>query len=173
MKNITILAALLISFQVFSQSIKEGVDESKFGTVAASDFDFAGVWQANRYEVVYDRELQKVVLFEFRDSITDIVFIRTTGRKDTKQYELEPLKKNMDSLPHVTLALIDDKYSCFGVARDSSYTFGAKMMLYGADAIQFNEDVPESDRFFGNTYTDTEDLNVFWELIRYYPTQNE
>jgi hypothetical protein len=36
-------------------------------------------------------------------------------------------------------------------------------------AIQFNEDVPESDRFFGNTYTETEDLNVFWELIRYYP----
>ena len=94
MKNITILAALLISFQVFSQSIKEGVDESKFGTVAASDFDFAGVWQANRYEVVYDRELQKVVLFEFRDSITDIVFIRTTG----STYPTTPFLISLDSV---------------------------------------------------------------------------
>ena len=69
------------------------------------------------------------------------------------------------------MALMGNNYSYFGVARDSSYTFGAKMMLYGADAIQFNEDVPESDRFFGNTYTETEDLNVFWEVIRYYLLQ--
>ena len=28
---------------------------------------------------------------------------------------------------------------------------------------------PESESFFGHTYKESEDLNVFWELIRTYP----
>ena len=169
MKNVHIAFFLLFTLSTYSQSIRNGVNEGNFGTVATEDFDFSGVWQANRFEVVFDEEQQKVVLFEFRDSITEIVFFRATRRTDTKQYEMIPLQKGIDVFPYVTMAIIDGEYLCFGVAKDSSYTFNAKVQLYGADAVQFNEDVPESSKFFGHDYKSTEDLNVFWELIRYYP----
>ena len=170
MKNVHILFFLLFTLSLHSQSVRNGsLNEENFGAVAPEDFDFAGVWQANMFEVVFDQEQQKVVLFEFRDSITEIIFFRATGRTDTKQYEMIPLQKDIDVFPYVTMAIMDSEYACLGWAKDSSYTFYANIQLYGADAVQFNADVPESSKFFGHNYKSTEDLNIFWELIRYYP----
>ena len=170
MKNVHIAFFLLFTLSTYSQSIRNGVNESNFGTVATEDFDFAGVWQANRFEVVFDKELQQVVLFEFRDSITNLVFVRVNANEDVRVYKIEPLlAKELYTFPNATLGLLEDEYFMIGAARDSSYEFRADVKLYGADAVQFNEDVPESDVFFGHNYVDTEDLNVFWELIRYYP----
>jgi hypothetical protein len=170
MKNVHIAFFLLFALSTYSQSIRNGVIESDFGAVATEDFDFAGVWQANRFEVVFDRELQQVVLFEFRDSITNLVFVRVNANEDVRVYKIEPLlSKEQYIFPNATLGLLEGEYFMIGGARDSSYEFQADVKLYGADALQFNEDVPESDVFFGRVYTESEDLNVFWELIRYYP----
>lgn len=155
----------------FGQSIRNGVDESNFNIIAANEFDFAGVWQANRFEVVYDTAQEKIVLFEFRDSIPNIVFVRLTGIEDIKAYDIEPLEKRTD-FPHVRIGLVDSSFICIGSARDSSYSFNADLQLYGIDAVQFNEDVPESNLFFNRDYKATEDLNIFWEFIRLYPNSD-
>lgn len=49
------------------------------------------------------------------------------------------------------------------------YEYFSDAMIYGPDAVQLNIDVPESKFFFNQRYKSTEDLNVFWEFIRYYP----
>ena len=157
-----------VTTQMNAQSIRGGVNEENFGITKVSDFDFAGVWQANRFEVVYDTAQKKVVLFEFRDSIPNIVFVRLTGIEEIKAYEIQPIDRKV-SFPYVRIGLIDSTFICFGSARDSSYSFNADLKLYGLDAVQFNEDVPESNLFFGREYKETEDLNIFWELIRYDP----
>ena len=159
---------LVLSVALSAQSVREGVNEANFNLVSAEDFDFAGVWQANRFEVVYDTAQKKVVLFEFRDSIPNIVFVRLTGVEDIKAYDIEPLE-HRTGFPYARIGLIDSSFICIGSARDSSYSFNADLQLYGLDAVQFNEDVPESNRFFGRKYEITEDLNVFWELIRVNP----
>ena len=151
-----------------AQSIREGINEANFNVVRAENFDFAGVWQANRFEVVYDTAQKKIVLFEFRDSIPNIVFVRLTGIEDIKAYDIEPLG-NTANFPYTRIGLIDSSFICIGSARDSSYSFNADLQLYGLDAVQFNEDVPESNLFFDRNYKATEDLNIFWELIRIYP----
>ena len=165
--NLLILLSVLSSI-LSAQSIREGVNESYFNTATASDFDFAGVWQANRFEVIYDTAQGKIVLFEFRDSIPNIVFVRLTGIEDVKAYDIEPLGNRTD-FPYARIGLIDSSFICIGSARDSSYSFNADLQLYGTDAVQFNEDVPESNLFFNRDYKATEDLNIFWELIRIYP----
>lgn len=156
---------LILTITATAQSIREGIKESNFNVVKATDFDFAGVWQANRFEVVYDTVKEKVVLFEFRDSIPNIVFFRLTGIEDIKVYDIEPLE-NRTGFPHARIGLIDGSFICIGSARDSSYSFNADLQLYGLDAVQFNVDVPESNLFFDRDYKSTEDLNIFWEFIR-------
>jgi len=163
-----LIGIVLISNSLHAQSVRYGIYESNFGVVSANDFDFAGVWQANRFEVVYDTAQGKVVLFQFRDSIPNMVFIRLTGIEDIKAYDIEPLDKST-SFPFARIGLIDSSFICVGSAKDSSYSFNADLQLYGLDAVQFNEDVPESNQFFGREYKATEDLNIFWELIRIYP----
>ena len=165
--NLLVLLSV-VSITLSAQSIREGVNEANFNVVSAEDFDFAGVWQANRFEVVYDTAQKKIVLFEFRDSIPNMVFVRLTGIEDIKAYDIEPLDKGT-GFPYVRIGLIDSSFICIGSARDSSYSFNADLQLYGLDAVQFNEDVPESNRFFGHDYEKSEDLNVFWEIIRTYP----
>lgn len=160
-----IVPLLTLSISLSAQSIREGINEANFNIVNAEDFDFAGVWQANRFEVVYDTVQKKVVLFEFRDSIPNIVFVRLTGIEDIKVYDIEPLE-NRTGFPYARIGLIDGSFKCIGSARDSSYSFNADLQLYGLDAVQFNEDVPESNLFFDRDYKSTEDLNVFWEFIR-------
>ena len=158
----------VLSITLSAQSIRDGINEANFNVVNAEDFDFAGIWQANRFEVVYDTAQKKIVLFEFRDSIPNIVFVRLTGIEDIKAYDIEPLLKST-SFPFARIGLIDSSFICIGSARDSSYSFNADLQLYGLDAVQFNEDVPESNLYFGRDYKSTEDLNIFWELIRIYP----
>lgn len=165
--NLLFLQSVL-SIALSAQSVREGVNEANFKLVGAEDFDFAGVWQANRFEVVYDTAQKKVVRFEFRDSIPNIVFVRLTGIEDIKAYDIEPLE-HRTGFPFARIGLIDSSFICIGSARDSSYSFNADLQLYGLDAVQFNEDVPESNRFFGHDYKKSEDLNVFWEIIRTYP----
>lgn len=163
---------LILTITATAQSIREGIKESNFNVVKATDFDFAGVWQANRFEVIYDTAQEKIVLFEFRDSIPNIVFVRLTGIEDIKAYDIEPLDKRTD-LPYIRIGLIDSSFLCIGSARDSSYSFNADLQLYGIDAVQFNEDVPESNLFFNRDYKATEDLNIFWEFIRQYPNSHK
>ena len=168
MKNTFTLIAIFCFITLSGQSVRNGVNEANFNAVSSKDFDFAGVWQANRFEVVYDTAQKKVVLFEFRDSVPNIVFIRLTGIEGIKAYDIEPLDRNV-SFPYARIGLLDSSFVCFGYARDSSYSFDADIQLYGTDAVQFNEDVPESKLFFGREYEETEDLNIFWEIIRYHP----
>ena len=165
--NLLVILTVL-SITLSAQSIREGVNEANFNLVSAEDFDFAGVWQANRFEVVYDTAQKKVVLFEFRDSLPNLVFVRLKGIENIKAYDIEPLE-HKTGFPYARIGLIDSSFICIGSARDSSYSFNADIQLYGLDAVQFNEDVPESNRFFGHDYKTTEDLNVFWEFIRVYP----
>lgn len=171
MKNILSLIFLCSLTISSAQSIREEINEADFNVVRAENFDFAGVWQANRFEVVYDTAQKKIVLFEFRDSIPNIVFVRLTGIEDIKAYDIEPLV-NTAVFPFTRIGLIDSSFICIGSARDSSYSFNADLQLYGLDAVQFNEDVPESKLFFDHDYKATEDLNIFWELIRINPQQN-
>lgn len=163
-----LIGILLFLHSLHAQSVRYGIDESNLGVVSADDFDFAGVWQANRFEVVYDNEQQEVVTFEFRDSINDIVFIRMTRLEEMKAYMISPMNQD-DLFPIARIGLLEGEYICIGSDRDSSYIFSADVKLYGADALHFNEDVPENEKFFGHHYKNTEDLNIFWELIRSYP----
>ena len=55
--NLLVLLSVL-SITLSAQSIREGINEANFNVVDAEDFDFAGVWQANRFEVVYDTTAQ-------------------------------------------------------------------------------------------------------------------
>ena len=168
--NLLVLLSIL-TITLSAQSIREGIKESNFNVIKAVDFDFAGVWQANRFEAIYDAAQEKIVLFEFRDSIPNIVFVRLTGIEDIKAYDIEPLDNRTD-FHFVRIGLIDSSFICIGSARDSSYSFNADLQLYGTDAVQFNEDVPESDLFFNRDYKATEDLNIFWEFIRVYPNRH-
>ena len=163
---------LLFTTQMNAQSIRGGVNEENFGTTSVSDFDFAGVWQGNRFEVVYDSLLNEVVRFEFVDSVMNLVFVRNTG-EDQILYELMPLD-NSDTLTfHRTLLLVDLVQESIDVMNSGNtvvpYQVFSKAVLYGADALQFNVDAPEHDSFFGHSYEPTEDMNIFWEIIRYYP----
>ena len=168
LREFVAIGFLFLNINISAQSVRDGVDESNFGLIEARDFDFAGVWQANRFEVVYDTIKKEIVEFEFRDSINNLVFLRMTGLQDIKAYAIEPIVPGT-GFPYLRIGLFDDEYAGIGFARDSSYQFDTDVKLYGADAIQFNEDVPESESFFGHTYKESEDLNVFWELIRTYP----
>ena len=170
--GLAITFLLLFTTQMNAQSIRGGVNEENFGTTSVSDFDFAGVWQGNRFEVVYDSLLNEVVRFEFVDSVMNLVFVRNTG-EDQILYELMPLD-NSDTLTfHRTLLLVDPDQESIDVMNsgntDVPYQVFSKAVLYGADALQFNIDAPEHDSFFGHSYGPTEDMNIFWEIIRYYP----
>ena len=163
---------LLFTTEINAQSIRDGVNEQNFGTTVVSDFDFAGVWQGNRFEVVYDSVSSEVVKFDFIDSIRNLVFVRNTG-EDQVLYELIPLNKSDTLIFPKSLLLIDLAEETIDVMNlgnvEAPYQVYSKAVLYGADALQFNIDTPEHESFFGHTYGPTEDMNVFWEIIRYYP----
>lgn len=168
------LIALLsvLSITLSAQSIREGINEANFNVVSAEDFDFAGVWQGNRFEVVYDSLLNEVVRFEFVDSVMNLVFVRNTG-EDQILYELMPLDKSDTLTFHKSLLLVDLVKESIDVMNSGNtvvpYQVFSKAVLYGADALQFNVDAPEHECFFGHSYGPTEDMNIFWEIIRYYP----
>ena len=171
MKIKALLVFLLTSPLLASgQSIRNGVDESNFNTITASEFDLSGVWQGNRFEVVYDSLLNEVVRLEFEDSISNLVFIRYTMENDVF-YKLIPLNI-MDTAVLGQITMMRDSTEFFAFSKmnsDIKYEHFSEAVIYGVDAIQLNIDVPESKYFFGKEYKPTEDLNVFWEFIRYYP----
>lgn len=171
MKIKALLVLLLTSpLLVSSQSIRSGVHESYFNTITAPEFDLAGLWQGNRFEVVYDSVLQEVVQFEFMDSITDIVFVRHTANEEIL-YEVIPLNARDTAVLGKIMILKDTgKLQAYSqMDSEVKYEHFSDAMIYGIDAFQLNIDVPESKYFFGKEYKPTEDLNVFWEFIRYYP----
>ena len=91
LREFVAIGFLFLSINLSAQSVRDGVDESNFGLVEERDFDFDGVRQANRFEVVYDTIKKEIVEFEFRDSINNIVFLRMTGLQDIKAYAIEPI----------------------------------------------------------------------------------
>ena len=141
---------LLFTTQMNAQSIRGGVNEENFGTTPVSDFDFAGVWQGNRFEVVYDSLLNEVVRFEFVDSVMNLVFVRNTG-EDQILYELMPLDKSDTLTFHKTLLLVDLVKESIDVMNSGSiivpYQVFSKGVLYGADALQFNVDAQSMSAF--------------------------
>jgi len=52
LREFVAIGFLFLSINISTQSVRDGVDESNFGLVEAKDFDFAGVWQANRFLVI-------------------------------------------------------------------------------------------------------------------------
>ena len=169
LKNI-IIGILLFYNPLYSQSIRDGVSETLFNTVLADDFDLAGTWQGNRFEVVYDSVLNEVVRFEFIDSISNLVFIRHTMEEDVF-YKLLPINRlDTVALGQITVMRDSTKFLAFSqMNSEIKYKYFSDAAIYGSDALQLNIDVPESRLFFDKSYEETEDLNIFWEFVRYYP----
>ena len=169
MKNI-IIGILLFYNPLFSQSIRDGVSERLFNTVSADDFDLAGTWQGNRFEVVYDSVLSEVVRFEFIDSTYNLVFIRHAMEEDVF-YKLLPINRaDTAVLGQITVIRDSTKFLAFSqMNSEIKYEHFSDAAIYGSDALQLNIDVPESRLFFNQSYEATEDLNIFWEFVRYYP----
>ena len=169
MKNI-LIGVLLFSNTLFSQSIRDGVNESYFNKISANDFDLAGIWQGNRFEVVYDSLLNEVVRFEFKDSISNLVFVRHALEEDVF-YKLIPMNRaDTAVLGQITVMRDSTKFLAFSkMNAEVKYEHFSDAIIYGSDAIQLNIDVPESKSLFNQIYKETEDLNVFWEFIRTNP----
>lgn len=170
MKHIVLFIAISFCSILSGQSIRNGVNEEYFNTLKAEDFDLAGVWQANRFEVVYDSVLSEVVRFEFKDSISNVVFVRYSMDGDVF-YKLTPLNPaDTAVLGQITIMADNNKFLAFSEMNTKmKYEHFSDAIIYGPNALQLNIDVPESTFFFNQAYKSTEDLNVFWEFIRHYP----
>ena len=178
MKYCSILSlffATIFALPTYSQSVRSGnLNDANFDLIAADEFDFAGIWKAYAYEVVWNSSKQEVEKFDIVDSLFNVVFIRLTGFED-KTYEIVSLDRKLpiDILPRSLISLEGNGLQVMGRHFELFYEYQAEIKLYGMDAIQFNIDSPEEEIFFGKQYSPDQDLNIFWEFIRDYPNSKE
>lgn len=171
MKPSLFLAALiLLPLLSVGQSIRYGINESNLNTVKPNDFDLAGTWQGNRFEVVYDSDLNEVVRFDFVDSLSNLVFIRQ-DIGGVIFYNLLPINQtDTNDLGLITIMKDSSKFVAFSrMNSEIKYECFSDVASYGSDALQLNIDVPEDEVFFKRKYRESEDLNIFWEFIRASP----